>query len=1667
MAAGGRAVPAELRGLTARDGKERHKLRDMLCDQLSRDLLRLLNEGLHADIVLNAGQAKFKAHKVILLARVPRFYIYITRYSSAEKNILGNIKSSEIRAFLQVVYSCHWKVKDREEHILSLIDEDWMTSIQEHEAVSHSNNKLPALEDSNDNKCLYCITDSSQSRAENGHPEPKKEDTVGILDTVDLQTASGLVSDLLSFFHRSCCPDVTFQIEDKQFPAHRAILSARSSYFAAMLSGCWAESSQDVIQIQGIQSADMIVIMHFIYGGILDLPKNVDPGHILSIADMYGLEGLKEVAIYVLKRDYCKFFHKPQVGMQHSVFECLSIAYSLGEKQLYNSCMRWIEKYFVKCWSEESFSSLHVDLRKECLTVLVQSLAQGMSSTPYLLEQVFNEIEKSISFENSPYLFMALDELFIVASGNEMGFTCKIQALREKLWTFLLQSFYAVRHTEGWKLMRPDDQQKIEAAAVDKGDDRRLTKKPILTSSQQNRSKIARLKDNYLTSVESKRQSEGDSSKPRKMKSDSLGAPGHSSNVVRNTSAKGKDDDAKGKDGKKTVTKGAKDPKAIEKAAVTKPKVITKTKQESNGHAKTESCPSKGDATGTAKSGTSGKLGARPKVSNGSVNSQTKVKSLKKVSKEPSSPVKGSVPNVKSVISNGEPSGCNRSPEELNHDATSSENRNTANCSPQSGKTMNTALDGSKDTGLAVKSESPSKMTNGASSKRKVNDECRGEVNSSLTKKTLVNGANESVLQKKKVTKVSNSAAQRPKSAPAAVSKKQGTLCDGASPLKSGVSSKQADVKSDAKLMSQSSSSDKRAPLNKKSIKTALGSSSKTSSQTTTNKQSLGGNKCALVSHKEPKQKVLSESHMSKVSALNHRLERKDSPAEFKNSHDQHALSLEPAHQQADGFENHESLKNDGKQAVSCVEPSGHSEQFCSEDPSLTDYEHCHENSIGNQISMTQKPNLERCYCQENTQTASAEVYASDSKASLTDVKSQRKQENADMTSLDEHFVLNILNDQKLEGKNICDSENSKCADSSSESELCSVKEVERNLKEKDLSENVLLYSEGTDHVLCNSVQSTEPVLHHMSTGHQAALRNHEHFINCSSERPFSECPRDLSITEIMGSHENGDIHFASHWNKHSSTLHERESPESESGSASTSSDDIKPRSEDYDAGGSQDDDGSNERGISKCSTMRCHDFLGRSSSDTSTPEELKGYDGSLRIDVKVKKDNSDLFRINSTSDDEVPRKRSEMWLQRDVPKHSVHPKALCSSVQFPQEIEHLSSSADETEDERSEAENAVEKGVPGVSGVSSEPFQGIVNLAFDDNAEIESEGQLVSGNKPFTRSVLLSVDECEELGSDEGEPHPSQGRKAESLTPAEVFEKSSNEHSETKYSGCPQKELDSTNLTLQDGGKQSGNENIFLVADSCSENCVTSSALVSERQLVEAHDVAASYTCKGFYKHPESEHKSQTRPCHLDLYTTDSPSDMQRFCPAKTLNACKSDILDHQVKDSHAPPTESSNTALPPGHIDDFDSLAQTSICENRPSKSLSPIYEMDPRDGIEQRMTTEPKIMDFGFEDQHFVDGDWTLLRQLLEEHGSDVDIINSVPEDLSLAQYLINQTLLLARENSKSQGKAHVNTSSRWGDLSSPFDDSTSATMTSFSPDDSSPHGEWTILELETHH
>lgn len=129
------------------------------------------------------------------------------------------------------------------------------------------------------------------------------------------------------------------------------------------------------------------------------------------------------------------------------------------------------------------------------------------------------------------------------------------------------------------------------------------------------------------------------------MKSDGLGASGHTSSTNRNTVNKAsKHEDVKGKDGKKTVSKITKDSKPGEKAASPKARAVIKTKIENNGNAKMESILTKQDtektsaASGQKNSG-SGKglknhegktAGARPKVLTVTSSVQIKTKPLKK-----------------------------------------------------------------------------------------------------------------------------------------------------------------------------------------------------------------------------------------------------------------------------------------------------------------------------------------------------------------------------------------------------------------------------------------------------------------------------------------------------------------------------------------------------------------------------------------------------------------------------------------------------------------------------------------------------------------------------------------------------------------------------------------------------------------------------------------------------------------------------------------------------------------------------------------------------------------------------------------------------------------------------------------------------------------------------
>ncbi|XP_030428694.1 AP2-interacting clathrin-endocytosis protein isoform X2 [Gopherus evgoodei] len=1743
---GGDAVSKDTSWVPAAGGGrgvwERQRLKEMVAEQLRQDLGRLLKEEIHADVTFCVGDTLFRAHKAVLLARVPDFFLYctgkqLTNLKDHETFNLENFEPSEFKTFLQVVYSSDKNIREIEEEALrKRVLEPRQT--QENESLtsgSLQNTQISGV------KCIGSETTSVNQHFLDGAIErefvcsPHTEDeileashaegNVTKPGNSELETASGLGGDLMMLYKKCCCPDINIWIEGNQFQAHRAILCARSSYFAAMLSGNWAESSQEHITLQGINHVEMNVLLYFIYGGMLDFPNKADAGRIFSVADMYGLDGLKEVAIYILKRDYCNFFQKPIPGRQQHVLECLAIAHSMEVENLYAACMKWIVKYFVKCWSERSFASLPTELQNNCLTVIIQSLAQAMSSKPDLLEQVLKAIEKNISIGNSCFLLIAVDTLLSSTSVKEMGFTCKIQALRDKLWIFLVQSFYAVCHTESWKLMRPDHQEKIQAAAFDKGDDRRLGKKPVFTSSQLNR-RITDSVDIKHTSWKVKGKSNycGSSfTNQDKMKSDGLGASGHTSSTNRNTAKTSKHDDLKGKDSKKTVSKITKDSKTGEKVASPKARAVIKPKIESNGNAKAESLITKQDseksssASGQKNSG-SGKgvknqegksSGARPKVLTGSPSVQIKTKPLKKTTGKESPSLVTETDNLLKVPSSSpDLQISNEQLDELKEDKPVDE--------------------GKKHT--AMKTKSVLKMTNGATNKKASEFETDVTTNS-VTKKPTGKGYNEqspqTVLKKKGNVSGNSAAQQKKKNVPANVAKNQGPQGDSQNSLKSGMSLKQNEGKHMMQNLSQTTLSEKQPSSKKKSIKQSQTSAVKATAKITTPKNQTHSKKGETMNSKDPKQKIVTGQPISKTQSSTQRHLRSESPVVQKNGHS-------PEQKISEQTLEHTS-------ATLAIQPHGNNK--CSPAKQSKCEKSMTECSTGDLLMESGQPDPRKLL-----DPLENEEYKVETKPFCTQVRGQnvaklnismQNEMESKQVCEDEIEIAYLVDKNKDDGNTtefncytepsrnaysvICKNTGQKLPTSVSEERLKKCKTVcdsaQKYLGYSGNSSDTLNaemgISYGEDHLpsfskimnASNSEQderksSKTHVKGFASAGqlsdksalieYRSATVDSDAASKCFTGHVTEKCsPKDMDTTETPESHENSETPFVDRWNLSTSVLDPKESPESDTGSATTSSDDIKPRSEDYDAGGSQDDEGSNERGISKCSTMLCHDFLGRSSSDTSTPEELKIYDSSLRIEVKMKKEGSDLFHVNSTSDDEIPRKRPEMWSHQGVLRINTREteNTTFGSTQFTQEADQVSSSADETEDEKSEAENVVESFPQ--SNPPTQPFQGIVNLAFEDATENDIESQEFSTTKKFKRSVLLSVDECEELGSDDGDGHALLRHSIDSPTPSDVFDSVSQEHHEKTYYSrysletedgfleCKQQEKDRSDRldkrehfflaphSTEIKGKD--NQGASVTEQNCPEKVlsVADSQCSIEEQKVNSknEEINEIQQCN---KLSDNDTKSQERPCHLDLHQRDTNCDMQKKSSVKP---CKNQLLtlEGQVRECQRAPTEYTNTDLPAGDIDDCDVLAQTCMYEHRPSKTLSPIYEMDVGEAIEQRMESERDILDVDFEDEQFVEQDWTLLRQLLSEQDSNIDFKNSVPEDLNLAQYLINQTLLLARDGSKPQGKSHIDTFSRWTELMSPLDDSSaSITVASFSSEDcSSPQGEWTILELETHH
>ncbi|XP_073836919.1 uncharacterized protein [Musca autumnalis] len=180
-----------------------------------------------------------------------------------------------------------------------------------------------------------------------------------------------LGEDLLKMFLQEIATDMIVEVHGRRIKAHKCILRSRCQYFAAMLAGNQATS---VVSLQGYSYSAVHFALCHIYSGASHPPDGISLMELAALADLLGLEGLKEVTAHALKTNYCHNFHKPCSGCIDGILQVLPVALNHALDDLYRKCLRWTCRHYLKVWPTRQFAQLPSDILARCRQQIVAYL---------------------------------------------------------------------------------------------------------------------------------------------------------------------------------------------------------------------------------------------------------------------------------------------------------------------------------------------------------------------------------------------------------------------------------------------------------------------------------------------------------------------------------------------------------------------------------------------------------------------------------------------------------------------------------------------------------------------------------------------------------------------------------------------------------------------------------------------------------------------------------------------------------------------------------------------------------------------------------------------------------------------------------------------------------------------------------------------------------------------------------------------------------------------------------------------------------------------------------------------------------------------------------------------------------------------------------------------
>ncbi|GBL92280.1 Protein roadkill [Araneus ventricosus] len=148
-------------------------------------------------------------------------------------------------------------------------------------------------------ECSSCGTPSSviQEAVRN-----KNEINVG---KEQLQLTPALVNDLKSMYNNSILCDMELRTSTQSFPAHKAILSARSTVFRKMFSGDMKEKKSGHVDITDLEEETVCRMLTYMYTDSLGDLQMESASKLYTAADKYDITYLKRRCSSFLKDNVC------------------------------------------------------------------------------------------------------------------------------------------------------------------------------------------------------------------------------------------------------------------------------------------------------------------------------------------------------------------------------------------------------------------------------------------------------------------------------------------------------------------------------------------------------------------------------------------------------------------------------------------------------------------------------------------------------------------------------------------------------------------------------------------------------------------------------------------------------------------------------------------------------------------------------------------------------------------------------------------------------------------------------------------------------------------------------------------------------------------------------------------------------------------------------------------------------------------------------------------------------------------------------------------------------------------------------------------------------------------------------------------------------------------